>query len=61
MFSVYETLFTSWENNEYLTKKIPYTGGLEVRTIYASLISGVARAVAENPFEYAKVKQQTKQ
>ena len=56
MFSVYETLFTSWVHNEYLTKRIPFTGGLEVRTIYASLIAGIARAVAENPFEYAKVK-----
>ena len=61
MFSVYDTMNTKWEDDEYMHKKIPLTGGLEKRTAYASLLAGVARSVAENPFEYAKVKLQTRQ
>ena len=56
MFSVFEALNTKWQNNPYLISKVPFTGGLEKRTVLAGLIAGIARAVVENPFEYAKVK-----
>lgn len=39
-----------------MTKKIPYTAGLEPRVIAGGLVAGLARSVMECPFEYAKVK-----
>ena len=56
MFSVFEALNTKWQHDPILTTKIPLSGGLEKRTVLAGMISGIARALVENPFEYAKVK-----
>lgn len=39
---------------------IPYTSGLEIRTIAAGLASGICRTLAECPFEFVKVRKQTK-
>ena len=61
MFSVFEALNTKWQHDPYLITKIPLSGGLEKRTVLAGLIAGIARAIVENPFEYAKVKRQTGQ
>ena len=55
-FSIFEIFFTKWANNEKMTKKIPFTGGIEWRTFVAGWMSGSFRAVLECPFEYAKVK-----
>lgn len=58
-FSTFELFFTKWEKNEFMCKKIPGSGGMELRTVAAGIMSGSARAVLECPFEYAKVKRQT--
>ena len=55
-FSTFELFFTKWESNEFMRKKIPLTGGLELRTVAAGIASGSGRAILECPFEYAKVK-----
>ena len=44
-----------------MTRKIPYTAGLEPRIIAAGLIAGAFRAIIECPVEYAKVRRQTGQ
>jgi hypothetical protein len=49
-----------WENDEVMTRKIPATGGMEMRTFVSGTIAGIFRAILECPFEYAKVKRQTK-
>lgn len=36
-------------------KKLPFTGGLELRVIIGGLVSGTCRAIVETPLEYAKV------
>jgi len=38
-----------------MTRKIPYTMGLEPRVIVAGLLAGFTRSIIECPFEYAKV------
>jgi len=39
-----------------MRKHIPFTGGIELRTLCAGWMSGSFRALLECPFEYAKVK-----
>jgi len=58
-FSVFELFFTRWENTESMRFHIPFTGGLEFRTVVAGWLSGSFRALLECPFEYVKVKRQT--
>ena len=41
--------------------EIPGTGGLQLRVPAAAYLAGLARSVVETPFEYAKVKGQTRQ
>jgi hypothetical protein len=48
-----------WEYDEVMTKKIPATGGMEMRTFVSGIIAGIFRAVLECPFEYVKTKRQT--
>ena len=55
-FATFELFFTKWEHNDFMRKKIPCTGGMELRTVAAGIASGSARAILECPFEYAKVK-----
>jgi len=55
-FSVFELFFTKWENSESMRRKIPWSGGLELRTVVAGWLSGSFRAVLECPFEYIKVR-----
>jgi hypothetical protein len=55
-FSVFELFFTRWEKDEAMRTKIPFSGGLEFRTVVAGLLSGSFRSVLECPFEYIKVK-----
>ena len=55
-FSVFELFYTRWEDNNFMRKQIPLTGGLELRCVVAGWLSGSTRAVLECPFEYAKVK-----
>ena len=61
MFSVFEALNTKWEKHPLLASAIPFSAGLEYRTVAASFIAGIFRGLVENPFEYAKVKRQTGQ
>uniref|UniRef100_A0A6V1XCR7 Mitochondrial carrier protein n=1 Tax=Heterosigma akashiwo TaxID=2829 RepID=A0A6V1XCR7_HETAK len=60
-FTVFETFFSMWEHDSTMRKTIPFTAGMEYRTILAGWLSGASRAVLETPFEYIKVKRQTGQ
>ena len=55
-FSTFETVYTKAEDHESLKRKIPFTGGVQVRVIIGGICSATVRAVIECPFEYAKVK-----
>jgi hypothetical protein len=55
-FAIVETIYTLFQNNEVMTKKIPLTGGVEPRIICGGMVAAVARSIVECPFEYAKVK-----
>lgn len=46
----------SFEN--FFTKTIPCTMGLEVRTLFAGVFSGICRSILECPFEYIKIRKQ---
>ncbi len=60
-FAVFEAFYTKYQKDKYLTKKIPYTFGLEPRVIFGGILAGTGRALVECPFEYSKVKGQTGQ
>lgn len=45
---------------KYFLYEIPYTRGLEVRTVAAGVVSGICRSLTECPFEYVKVRRQVK-
>ena len=60
-FSVFEAVYTKFEKNKALCQEIPYTMGIEYRTVLAGMAGGSARAFIECPFDYAKVKRQTGQ
>ena len=60
-FSVFDAVMFRLKDNNKLNKDIPLTFGLQPRVIVAGLASSFVRAIIENPFEYAKVKRQTKQ
>ena len=60
-FSVFESTFTYFKDNKTLTKDIPYTYGVQPRVILGGLFAAAVRTVIECPFEYAKVKKQTRQ
>ena len=55
-FSVFEAFYTLWKDNKTLCQSIPYTGGLEWRTLVAGFLGGSARALIECPVDYIKVK-----
>jgi solute carrier family 25 carnitine/acylcarnitine transporter 20/29 len=67
-FSGFEAVHSRFEKNNlqqksyerFFTYSIPYTKGLEVRTIAAGLVSGICRSLAECPFEFVKVRMQVK-
>ena len=59
VFTVYEVRHKMWENDEVMTRKIPATGGMEMRTFVSGTIAGIFRAILECPFEYVKTKRQT--
>ena len=60
-FSVFELFYTRWAHDETMCTKIPFSGGIEWRTLAAGWLSGSFRAILECPFEYAKVNRQTGQ
>ncbi len=60
-FAVFEALYTKLQNNRAFTTPIPFTFGLEPRTILAGIAAGTGRAIIECPFEYSKVQRQTGQ
>jgi solute carrier family 25 carnitine/acylcarnitine transporter 20/29 len=55
-FSAYEAVFTKCESHPSTRKKIPFTGGIELRVLLGAMASATSRAIVECPFEYAKVK-----
>lgn len=65
--SIFEAIHSRFDRNnltdknyeKYFTYEIPYTKGLEVRTVVAGLACGVGRALVECPFEFVKVRKQT--
>jgi solute carrier family 25 (mitochondrial carnitine/acylcarnitine transporter), member 20/29 len=67
-FSGFEAVHSRFEKTnlkqksyeKFFTYTIPYTKGLEVRTIAAGIVSGISRTLAECPFEYVKVRKQVK-
>jgi solute carrier family 25 carnitine/acylcarnitine transporter 20/29 len=67
-FSVFELVYSRFDKNnlknknyeKYFTKVIPYTKGLEVRTIVAGIASGICRSLVECPFEFVKIRRQIK-
>jgi solute carrier family 25 carnitine/acylcarnitine transporter 20/29 len=58
-FSAYESVYTKGEAHESWQRKIPFTGGIQVRVLLGAFASATTRAIIECPFEYAKVKRQT--
>jgi solute carrier family 25 carnitine/acylcarnitine transporter 20/29 len=58
-FASFEAFYTKVKDNKFLTSKIPFTYGLELRVIIGGIISGTSRAIIECPFEYTKVRRQT--
>ena len=59
LMSVFELFYTKWASDPFMREKIPFTGGIEYRTLCAGWIAGSVRSLLECPFEYAKVKRQT--
>ena len=55
----FELFYTKWENDPVMNKAIPYSNGLQYRTVIAALIAGSVRSMLECPFEYTKVRLQT--
>jgi solute carrier family 25 carnitine/acylcarnitine transporter 20/29 len=60
-FATFEALYTKWEKNDKMRKRIPFAFGLEIRVVAAGAVAGFIRAIIECPFEYLKVKRQTNQ
>jgi len=60
-FASYEAFYTKTKDDKYLTKKIPFTFGLELRVIFGGIVSGTCRSIIESPFEFTKVRRQTNQ
>ena len=52
--STYELVYSQADATE-----IPYTCGLQQRTLLSGMSAGLVRAVIECPFEYVKVRQMT--
>jgi solute carrier family 25 carnitine/acylcarnitine transporter 20/29 len=65
--SIFEAVHSRFDKNnlknkyyeKYFTYVIPYTMGLEVRTVVGGLVCGVGRSLVECPFEFIKVRKQT--
>ena len=61
-FSVFEALYVGLgEYDKGMCKEVPGMLGVEWRTLAAGWASGSARSLIECPFEYAKVRGQTRQ
>lgn len=60
-FAVFEAVYTKCEENGWNKEVIPMSGGLAWATIGAGMSGASARAILEQPIEYAKVKRQTLQ
>jgi len=60
-FAVFETVFTKSKELGLDKALIPGSGGLAWATLFAGVCGASARAVIEQPIEYAKVKRQTMQ
>lgn len=60
-FAVYEACYTKSQESGWDQYKIPGSGGLAYATVVSGFCGASARAVIEQPIEYAKVKRQTGQ
>merc|ERR1712228_326005 len=56
----FELFDTKWEKDPLMSKEIPFTNGLQARTLAAAFIAGTVRSLLECPFEYTKVRLQTR-
>ena len=56
-FGVYSSVYNRL-NNQFGQRKIPLTGGLEIRVIIGGIASGIARATFETPIDYWKIRRQ---
>lgn len=54
-FSVYEVFYTFAEKYPATHELIPCSGGIQYRIVLGGIVSGIARAVFECPFEFVKV------
>ncbi|KAJ9453756.1 Mitochondrial substrate carrier family protein G [Diplonema papillatum] len=57
-FSVFESVYTKLTNTR-ADNTIPFTGGLQIKTVVAGFCGASSRAFIESPVEYAKVRRQT--
>ena len=55
----FQAFYAKWETDAIMSAEIPFTNGLQLRTLAAALIAGTVRSVLECPFEYTKVRLQT--
>ena len=57
-FAVFESVYTKFMHDPLLTRKIPFTGGIEPRVLLGGVTASLARSLIECPFEYIKVRRQ---
>ena len=55
-FAIVELFYSMYKDDPVWTKKIPFTGGIELRLVGGAVAASVARTLAECPFEYIKVR-----
>jgi len=56
-WAIYDGAYSLMDNDICKTR-IPYTGDLQLRVLFASVAAGTSRALVECPFEYVKVRRQ---
>ncbi|CAB9499873.1 25 member 48 [Seminavis robusta] len=57
-FSAYSGAYSACSKVEFLTKDIPFTGGLKPCVLVGALASSFARATIESPFDFVKLRYQ---
>lgn len=60
-FSIFEAVYSYFEENEIMKKCIPYSFGLQYRVILGGVTASLLRSIVECPVEFVKVKRQTGQ
>lgn len=60
-FAVFDAFYTKWKDNEFMLRKSSVLFNVEYRVLFAGMMSGAIRSFVETPFEFVKVRRQTKQ